>query len=137
MKFASLRLCLFLICATAALSQTAPGSQSALPYSPSLDLDSMDRSVDPCVDLYHYSCGGWQKKSPIPPDQTSWSVYGKLYVDNLNFLRTILEQASASNKLRNPVTQKSVTSTAHAWMRAARRNVACPDFSRRWMTYDD
>src|SRR6476646_7878202 len=96
-----------LLMATTALSQSAPAkTPEALPYSPSLDLDSMDRSVDPCVDLYHYSCGGWQKKNPIPPDQTSWSVYGKLYVDNLNFLRTILEQASDSNKLRNPVTQK-------------------------------
>ncbi|MGD0515389.1 MAG: hypothetical protein ABSA29_18960 [Terriglobales bacterium] len=35
----------------------------------------MDKSIDPCVDLYRYSCGGWQKKNPIPPDQTSWSVY--------------------------------------------------------------
>ena len=66
----------------------------------------MDRSVDPCVDLYHYSCGGWQKKNPIPPDQTSWSVYGKLYQDNLNFLRTILEQAAAGSGTRTPVTQK-------------------------------
>jgi len=105
MKIAPLLLCLFLFCATAAFSQSAPNNQPALPYSPSLDLDSMDHSVDPCVNFYHYSCGGWQKKNPIPPDQTSWSVYGKLYVDNLNFLRTILEQASDSNKLRNPVTQ--------------------------------
>jgi putative endopeptidase len=106
MKIASFPLCLFLFCATAVFSQSAPNNQPALPYSPSLDLDSMDRSVDPCVNFYQYSCGGWQKKNPIPPDQTSWSVYGKLYVDNLNFLRTILEQASDSNKLRNPVAQK-------------------------------
>jgi endothelin-converting enzyme/putative endopeptidase len=66
----------------------------------------MDRSVDPCVDLYHYSCGGWQKKNPIPPDQTSWSVYGKLYQDNLNFLRTILEQAASNSGAHTIVTQK-------------------------------
>ncbi len=105
MKIVSLPLCLFLFCAAASFSQSAPANQT-LPYSPSLDLDSMDRSVDPCVDFYHYSCGGWQKKNPIPPDQTSWSVYGKLYVDNLNFLRTILEQAASSGSQRNAVTQK-------------------------------
>ena len=80
--------------------------EPALPYSPSLDLSSMDKSVDPCVDLYHYSCGGWQKKNPIPPDQTSWSVYGKLYQDNLTFLRGMLEQAAQPNEQRNAVTQK-------------------------------
>src|SRR5436309_69462 len=93
--------------ATAGFSQSAPAkAPDTLPYSPSLDVTSMDRSVDPCVDLYHYSCGGWQKKNPIPPDQTSWSVYGKLYQDNLNFLRTILEQAASSSGTRTTVTQE-------------------------------
>src|SRR5258708_1958459 len=70
----------------------SPADEPVLPYSPSLDTGSMDRSVDPCVDFYHYSCGGWQKKNPIPPDETSWSVYGKLFQDNLYFLRGILEE---------------------------------------------
>ena len=90
----------------------APGSvpgttliEPMLPYTPSLDVTAMDRSVDPCVDLYTYSCGGWQKKNPIPPDQVSWSVYGKLYQDNLVYLRGILEQA-ATAKDRDAVTQK-------------------------------
>src|SRR5271166_3974793 len=87
-------------------SSTSPSSEPTLPYSPSLDVSSMDKSVDPCVDLYHYSCGGWQKKNPIPPDQTSWSVYGKLYQDNLNFLRGMLEQAAKPDKPRNAVTQQ-------------------------------
>ena len=80
--------------------------EPALPYIPGLDVSAMDKSVDPCVDLYHYSCGGWQKKNPIPPDQTSWSVYGKLYQDNLMFLRGILEQAGSSTTPRDAVTQK-------------------------------
>ena len=81
-------------------------SEPALPYSPSLDVTSMDRSVDPCVDLYRYSCGGWQAKNSIPPDQTSWSVYAKMYQDNLTFLRGILEQAAQPDPKRNAVTQK-------------------------------
>jgi putative endopeptidase len=85
--------------------KTAP-SEPVLPYSPSLNVESMDRSVDPCVDFYHYSCGGWQKQNPIPPDQTSWSVYGKLYQDNLNFLRGILEEAAKPTPERNTVTRE-------------------------------
>src|SRR5207302_2026789 len=86
------------VLAAVALAQMPANSQTSttepeLPYSPSLDLTSMDKAADPCADFYQYSCGGWQKKNPIPPDQTSWSVYGKLYQDNLLFLRGILEQA--------------------------------------------
>lgn len=66
----------------------------------------MDKSVDPCVDFYAYSCGGWQKKNPIPPDQASWSVYAKLYQDNLIFLRGILEEAARATGPRNQVTQE-------------------------------
>ncbi len=79
--------------------------EPTLAYTPSLDVSAMDRSADACVDFYQYSCGGWQKNNPIPPDQTSWSVYGKLYEDNLKYLRAILEQASIA-KDRDPVTQK-------------------------------
>jgi putative endopeptidase len=76
-----------------------------MPYSPSLDLTSLDRSVDPCVDFYKFSCGGWQKSNPIPADQASWSVYGKLANENQQFLWGILEE-DAKAKERTPVQQK-------------------------------
>jgi putative endopeptidase len=103
--------CLFvLVLASLSMAQNGSRAQTkeepALPYIPGLDVSSMDKSVDPCVDLYHYACGGWQKKNPIPPDQTSWSVYGKLYQENLMFLRGILEQAGPSSAPRDAVTQK-------------------------------
>ena len=68
----------------------------ALPYSPSLDLTSMDKTVDPCVEFLSVLLRWMAEENPIPPDQTGWSVYGKLYQDNLNFLRGILEQAAAN-----------------------------------------
>ena len=95
---------LSLVLAVPANGQTP--SEPALPYTPSLDVNSMDKSIDPCSNFYQYACGGWRKKNPIPPDQTSWSVYGKLYQDNLNFLRKILEQASSSTNHRDAVTQE-------------------------------
>jgi putative endopeptidase len=82
------------------------GEEPALPYSPSVNLNSMDKSIDPCQNFYKYACGRWQKDNPIPADQTSWSVYGKLYEDNLNFLRGILEQAANNVNSRDAVSQK-------------------------------
>jgi putative endopeptidase len=76
----------------------------ALPYSPVLDTTSMDRAVDPCVDFYAYSCGGWMKRNPIPPDQTDWSVFQKLHDDNLKFLEQVLELASQPGPARDPAT---------------------------------
>jgi endothelin-converting enzyme/putative endopeptidase len=76
-----------------------------MPYSPSLDLSDLDRSVDPCEDFYKFSCGGWQKNNPIPADQARWSVYGKLADENQQFLWGILREAAAA-KDRTPVQQK-------------------------------
>ncbi|HEX6805334.1 MAG TPA: M13 family metallopeptidase [Terriglobales bacterium] len=97
---------IFFLFSTIALAQSAPQTaEPSMPYTPSLEVNSMDKSADPCVDFYQYSCGGWKKNNPIPADETSWSVYGKLYEDNLKFLRGILEEA-AQNPQRDAVTQK-------------------------------
>ena len=78
---------------------------SAMPYSPSLDLTSLDRTVDPCTDFYKFTCSGWQRKNPIPPDQAAWSVYAKLGNANQQFLWGILKEDAAATD-RTPVQQK-------------------------------
>jgi putative endopeptidase len=119
--FAAVRLMFVgLFCATM-LAQTAgqatsapkPVSQktekplNALPYTPSLDVNAMDNTADPCVDFYQYVCGGWKKNNPIPPDEASWSVYGKLANENAQFLWGILEDDAKPTPNRS-VVQKEI-----------------------------
>ena len=79
---------------------------TSFPYTPGLDVVSMDKTADACVDFYQYSCGGWMKNNPIPSDQPRWSVYGKLSQDNQQFLWGILDQLSKTAADRNPNQQK-------------------------------
>ena len=79
---------------------------TSFPYTPGLDVSSMDKTADPCVDFYQYSCGGWMKNNPIPADQARWSVYGKLYQDNQRFLWGILDQLSKQKSGRDANQQK-------------------------------
>ncbi len=91
-----------------ALACIAPltAAQDTPKHEPVLDLNSMDRTIDPCVDFFAYSCGGWIKNNPIPPDQSSWSTYSKMEDENRERLRGILETAAKPDPSRSAVTQK-------------------------------
>ncbi|HTG32254.1 MAG TPA: M13 family metallopeptidase [Thermoanaerobaculia bacterium] len=92
------------LAAVPARSQERPFT--ALPYTPSLDTSAMDRSVDPCVDFYAFSCGKWLDKNPIPADRSRWSVYSKTANDNQRFLWGMLEEAARPLPGRDANTQK-------------------------------
>jgi len=98
-----MRFLAILLCAAAVSAQQPITS---LPYSPSLNLNSMDRSVNPCEDFYQFACGTWIKNNPIPADQSSWDVYSKLTNDNQLFLWGLLDQAGKTDSTRTPNQQK-------------------------------
>ena len=90
-----------------AQDQGSSGTQSpARAKEPVLDVTSMDTTVDPCVDFFAYSCNGWIKRNPIPPDQSSWGAYGKVQDENRIELRGILDAAAAQTGERPAYRQK-------------------------------
>lgn len=84
----------------------APRPLAELPYTPGVDLTALDKSVDPCVDLYAFACGGWKRNNPVPPDQARWGVYSKLQDENEQFLWGLLVAAGDTTRARNASEQK-------------------------------
>ncbi len=93
----------FAFSVSGAAQQSAPVASQ---HEPALDVTSMDRSVDPCADFFQYSCGGWIKRNPIPPDQSSWDTYSKMQDENRERLRGILEEAAKPDGQRSASEQK-------------------------------
>ena len=93
----------FLLLSTiATLAQT----DSTTKPGPGFSIDNIDKTLDPCVDFYQYSCGNWLKRSEIPADQSIWASFTELDERNLVTLRDILEKASVNDAGRSPIDAK-------------------------------
>lgn len=60
------------------------------------DISFLDTSVRPQDDFFHFACGGWIKKNPIPATESSWGSFYKLRHDVLRQTHTIVKEVAST-----------------------------------------
>ena len=68
---------------------------------PRFSLQSMDPTVDPGTNFYHFAAGTWLKDNPVPADKARWGGFGELQQRTWQLIRDLLE-TSASSQMGPP-----------------------------------
>jgi putative endopeptidase len=82
---------LALLCA-APLVTLAAGAGSESTATPGLNLDWLDKSVDPGQNFFSFADGSWQKNNPIPAAYSRWGSFNVLLKHNQEVIQQLLEE---------------------------------------------
>lgn len=88
---------------------TGCGKEKKSVATAALDPANMDVSVKPGNDFYRYSNGGWIKNNPLKAEYSRYGIFDKMYNENLEQLRTIVEEAKTMDQTPGGIPQKIST----------------------------
>ncbi len=102
-----------------AVSESKPESEpteqiAVTPLKSGVNLNNMDRSVNPADDIYRYVHGTWLDNTEIPAEFSSYSVYTEVFEEVEKQLRQIIEEAAANAANAEPGTEQQQVGELYA-----------------------
>ncbi|HSC48151.1 MAG TPA: M13 family metallopeptidase [Gammaproteobacteria bacterium] len=88
------------------LALVAASADGSGPDTAGLNLDWLDKSVNPAQDFYTFANGGWQKANPVPDEYARWGTFNILTRHNQEVLRQILEDDAKGKHKHGSLAQK-------------------------------
>lgn len=70
-----------------------------------IDPANFDLKAKPGTDFFQYACGGWNKRNPMPADQSRWGVFNQLIDNNNKRIKELIKEMSVK-KSSDPLEQK-------------------------------
>jgi putative endopeptidase len=113
---------------------TSSFSQAALH---SIDLNDLDRKVQPCDDFYEFANGTWRANNPIPASMVHWSKRWQAGETAKDKLRDILETTAAEKDAPKGSTEQIIGDYYGACMDESRVNARGLEPIKPWLTKID
>lgn len=71
-----------------------------------IDLANLDTTTAPGTDFYQYACGGWMQRNPLKPEYARFGTFDRLRDNNLEQIRSLIEELKATPQPDGSVGQK-------------------------------